>query len=65
MCFNSCHIRGLSTFIINLFRSGIDISKPLKGHWMMKYMHGLHQEVFPVILPDVLIEEQLTFEQVC
>jgi len=59
----SCHIRGLSTFIINLFRSGIDISKPLKGHWMMKYMHGLHQEVFPVLLPDVFIDEQLTFEQ--
>ncbi|XP_024382523.1 uncharacterized protein [Physcomitrium patens] len=59
----SCHIRGLSTFVINLFRSGLDISKPLKDHWMMKYMHGLHQEVFPVILPDLFHEEKLTFEQ--
>lgn len=31
---------------------------------MMKYQHGLQQEVFPVILPDVFREEHLTFEQV-
>lgn len=31
---------------------------------MEKYMHGLHQEVFPVILPDVFHKEGLTFEQV-
>jgi hypothetical protein len=28
-------------------------------------MHGLQQEVFPVIFPDVFREEHLTFEQVC
>ena len=27
-------------------------------------MHGLHQEVFPVILPDVFHKEGFTFEQV-
>lgn len=37
---------------------------PLKGHWMFQYMHGLRQEVFPIILPATFHEEGLTFEQV-
>jgi hypothetical protein len=61
---NSCQIKGLSTFIVNLFRTGLRVVTPLKGHWMFQYMHGLRQEVFPIILPATFHEEGLTFEQV-
>jgi potassium large conductance calcium-activated channel subfamily M alpha protein 1 len=61
---NSCQIKGLSTFIVNLFRTGLRVVTPLKGHWMFQYMHGLRQEVFPIILPAAFHEEGLTFEQV-
>jgi potassium large conductance calcium-activated channel subfamily M alpha protein 1 len=61
---NSCQIKGLSTFIVNLFRTGLRVVTPLKGHWMFQYMHGLCQEVFPIILPATFHEEGLTFEQV-
>ncbi|KAH8961722.1 hypothetical protein BDL97_05G064000 [Sphagnum fallax] len=61
----SCQIKGLSTFIVNLFRTGLRVVTPLKGHWMFQYMHGLRQEVFPIILPATFHEEGLTFEQAC
>ncbi|CAK9193104.1 unnamed protein product [Sphagnum troendelagicum] len=61
----SCQIKGLSTFVVNLFRTGLRVATPLEGHWMFQYMHGLRQEVFPIILPSIFHEEGLTFDQVC
>ena len=60
--FCSCHVKGLSTFIVNLFRTGLTMTKPNK--WMEQYGHGLCQEVFPVILPDCFHQEGFLFEQV-
>ncbi|XP_024525362.1 calcium-activated potassium channel subunit alpha-1 isoform X2 [Selaginella moellendorffii] len=60
----SCHIQGFSTFIINLFRSGLFIRSPKEEHWMVQYYRGLQHEVFPVILPPCLHRQELMFEEV-
>ncbi|KAJ7570308.1 hypothetical protein O6H91_01G114300 [Diphasiastrum complanatum] len=59
----SCHINGLSTFVINLFRSGLVLRKRVRADWMMQYYDGLKQEVFPVIFPSWFHIQKLHFEQ--
>ncbi|BFI29276.1 protein MpBK1 [Marchantia polymorpha subsp. ruderalis] len=59
----SCHIQGISTFVVNLFKQGLVVSKPEKGNWLRQYYHGLKQEVFPVLLPACFHTEELLFEE--
>ncbi|EFJ25888.1 hypothetical protein SELMODRAFT_441904 [Selaginella moellendorffii] len=59
----SCHVRGFSTFVINLFRSGSLLSHANPCHWMSEYNDGLRQEIFPVILPSYFHEESLKYEE--
>ncbi|KAJ7570310.1 hypothetical protein O6H91_01G114400 [Diphasiastrum complanatum] len=59
----SCQINGLSTFVINLFRSGLVLRKRVRARWMMQYYDGLKQEVFPVIFPSWFHIQKLRFEQ--
>ncbi|GLJ07331.1 hypothetical protein SUGI_0064550 [Cryptomeria japonica] len=61
----SCHIKGLPTFLTNLFKSGLVVSSSTIGseHWVQQYAAGRKQEVFPVILPSCFHTEELLFEE--
>ncbi|MCO5551651.1 hypothetical protein L7F22_005155 [Adiantum nelumboides] len=59
----SCQVKGLSTFVINLFKSGLKLGKSLPGSWIQQYCHGQQQEIYPVILPSVFFEKCLSFEE--
>lgn len=60
----SCHIKGLPTFLTNLFKSGLAVSSLGSERWMQQYSSGLKQEVFPVILPSCFYKEGFLFEEV-
>ncbi|XP_057842888.2 uncharacterized protein LOC131052279 isoform X1 [Cryptomeria japonica] len=60
----SCHVKGLPTFLTNLFKSGLGVSTiGSEQHWMQQYSDGLKQEVFPVILPPCFHAEGFLFEE--
>jgi hypothetical protein len=60
-CDCSCLVKGLSTFITNLFTSEIKIKDLPKRSFMREYFHSFDNEVYPLILPqachDMLFEE--------
>lgn len=60
----SCHVKGLPTFLTNLFKSGLAVSSLGSERWMQQYSSGLKQEVFPVILPSCFYTEGFLFEEV-
>lgn len=59
----SCHVKGLPTFLTNLFKSGLDVSTTGSEHWVQQYSDGLKQGVFPVILPPCFHAEGFLFEE--
>eukprot|EP00249_Psilotum_nudum_P022094 c28369_g1_i3 orf=497-4030(-) len=59
----SCQIKGLTTFIINLFKCGLRLNRPPPGHWMQQYCHGLQQQIYPIILPSCFCENKLLFDE--
>eukprot|EP01018_Ginkgo_biloba_P025839 Gb_05212 [translate_table: standard] len=61
---HSCHVKGLTTFLINLFKSGLVISTVGAERWMQQYSYGLKHEIFPVILPPCFHVEEMLFEEV-
>lgn len=64
--FYSCYIKGIATFVTNLFRSGLTVTKWQSSRhteWMLQYYHGMRQGIFPVILPPSF-SERLVFEKV-
>lgn len=60
----SFHVKGLPTFLTNLFKSGLAVSSLGSERWMQQYSSGLKQEVFPVILPSCFHTEGFLFEEV-
>ncbi|KAI5056590.1 hypothetical protein GOP47_0028408, partial [Adiantum capillus-veneris] len=59
----SCQVKGLSTFVINLFKSGLKLRNSLPGSWIQQYCHGQQQEIYPVILPLFFFENYLSFDE--
>lgn len=47
----SCYVKGLYTFITNLFTSEIRINKLPEHFFMSEYFHSFDNEVYPLILP--------------
>lgn len=60
----SCQIKGISTFVLNLFKAGLTIRNPIPAQWMQQYYHGQQQEIYPVILSPSFHEHKLTFDDV-
>ncbi|MCO5581099.1 hypothetical protein L7F22_034975 [Adiantum nelumboides] len=58
----SCHIKGLYTFIANIFTSGVRIRQTSSSHFFSEYCYSFSQSVYPVILPSILCG--LLFEEV-
>ncbi|CAK9201922.1 unnamed protein product [Sphagnum troendelagicum] len=65
MIARSCLVKGLYTFITNLFTSEIKIQGLPKHSFMHEYFHSFDNEVYPMILPkafhDMLFEEVVEF----
>ncbi|KAH9312112.1 hypothetical protein KI387_027147, partial [Taxus chinensis] len=59
----SCHVKGLPTFLTNLFKSGLAVSTTGSEHWVQQYSDGRKQEVFPVIFPPCFHIEGFLFEE--
>ncbi|KAH7281372.1 hypothetical protein KP509_36G043800 [Ceratopteris richardii] len=59
----SCQVKGLSTFVINLFKAGLKLQNPIPGTWMDQYCHGQQQEIYPVILPQCFFQHDIYFEE--
>jgi hypothetical protein len=57
-------VKGISTFVINLFKAGLNVHNPMPGQWMEKYCHGQQHEIYPVILPPCFHEQGLTYVEV-
>ena len=63
--FCSCQIKGISTFVVNLFKAGLKVCNPMvTGHWMQQYCHGQQHEIYPIILPPCFYVHQLFFDEV-
>eukprot|EP00897_Mesotaenium_endlicherianum_P002217 jgi/Mesen1/2022/ME000148S01122 len=56
-----CYVKGLSTFLVNLFMSEVDLGFP-DDHYMAEYQQSLFNEVHPLLLPPAF--HGLTFEEV-
>lgn len=59
---NSCFIKGLYTFITNVFTSELKLKKLSSAHFLSEYFHGFDNEVYPMILPPTF--HNLLFEEV-
>lgn len=60
--FHSCTIRGLYTFIGNLFTSKIKLTNDSEYEFLTEFFHSYDNEIYPVILPNSY--HNLTFEEV-
>ena len=58
----SCVVRGLYTFIGNLFTSKIKLTNDSEYEFLTEFFHSYDNEIYPVILPNSY--HNLTFEEV-
>ncbi|CAM6088465.1 unnamed protein product [Calypogeia fissa] len=62
MMARSCFVKGLYTFITNLFTSELRLKYAPRPHFLTEYFHSFDNEVYPVILPAAF--QNLSFEEV-
>eukprot|EP00850_Spirogloea_muscicola_P017220 SM000146S00940 [mRNA] locus=s146:6786:14369:- [translate_table: standard] len=51
---SACSVKGMTTFVTNLFKSTLPLDRVTEGHWMSGYYKGSQNKVFPSLLPEGL-----------